>query len=109
MDRKPDKQTLKLLKKHIVFLKRRFHPDKILLFGSRARGDHLEESDIDLIIVSKEFRNLPFRERMIQAYSFWDSAIDLEQICYTPEEFEEMKKRIGIVQQAVNEGIDLLP
>lgn len=107
MARKPDQQTLKLLRKHITFLRKEFAPDRILLFGSRARGDHLEESDIDLIVVSKKFREMPFTDRMSQAYGMWDNKIDLEQICYTPEEFEEMEHRIGIVQKAVEEGIEL--
>ena len=29
----------------------RFHPRKILLFGSRARGDAREDSDFDLMVV----------------------------------------------------------
>ena len=29
----------------------RFNPDRILLFGSRARGDATESSDIDLLVV----------------------------------------------------------
>jgi len=28
--------------------------DKIILFGSRARGDYREESDYDILIVTKE-------------------------------------------------------
>ena len=50
MARKPDKETLKLLKKHLAYLRKQFKPEHILLFGSRARGDHLRESDIDLIV-----------------------------------------------------------
>lgn len=33
------------------------------LFGSRARGDYLEESDWDLLIVSPEFAGIPFADR----------------------------------------------
>ena len=33
------------------------------LFGSRARGDYLEESDWDLMIISPEFAGIPFPER----------------------------------------------
>ena len=29
------------------------HPEKIILFGSYARGDHTESSDLDLIVVYK--------------------------------------------------------
>jgi len=107
MDKKPNKKTLNLLKNHIRFLRKKFNPEKILLFGSRARGDFLEEGDIDMLIISDKFKHIPFRERMVQAYGAWDKKVDLEQICYTPEEFEDMKKRIGIVQQAAKEGIEI--
>ncbi len=107
MGRRPDKKTLSLLRKHIRFIKRKFYPDKIILFGSRARGDNLEDSDVDLLVVSKKFRNIPFRERMIKAYGMWDKKQDLEQLCYTPEEFNKLKKQITIVRQAVKEGIEI--
>ena len=29
-------------------------PDQVILFGSRARGDHRENSDIDLIVLEAE-------------------------------------------------------
>ena len=107
MDKRPDKQTIGLLEGHLQFLRDEFSPEKILLFGSRARGDHLQESDIDLLIVSKEFERIPFRERMVKAYGMWDKKEDLEQLCYTPKEFEEKKQQLGIVQQAAKEGIAL--
>ena len=105
MDRKPDKKTIKILKKHIDFLKKSFNPEKIILFGSRARKDHLEESDFDLIIISNRFKNMNFRERISKAYGMWDKKQNLDIICYTKQEFEKKKKQIGIVQQAAKEGI----
>ena len=107
MGREPDKETINMLKEHLHFLKARFKPEKILLFGSRARGEHLKESDIDLIVVSSKFEGTPFVERMVEAYGMWNKKIDLEQICYTPAEFEKKKKELGIVRQAVKEGIAL--
>ena len=32
----------------------RFQPERVILFGSRARGDHHEHSDIDLLVVVEE-------------------------------------------------------
>ncbi|MEK6914761.1 MAG: nucleotidyltransferase domain-containing protein [Nanoarchaeota archaeon] len=107
MDKKPDKQTMKLFAKHLKFLKNSFGPKRIIIFGSRARGEHLEESDIDVIIVSDKFRNIDFRDRIIQAYGMWDKKQGLDIICYTIEEFEKKKKQIGIVKTAVEEGIEI--
>jgi len=36
----------------VRMLKSQFSIDKVILFGSKARGDHDEHSDIDLLIIS---------------------------------------------------------
>ena len=107
MAKRPDKKTMNLLKKQILHLRQSFNPNKIILFGSRARGDNMEESDVDLIVVSNKFSNIDFKERIIQAYGSWDKKQGLDILCYTPEEFKEKRKQIGIVKQAVKEGIPL--
>jgi len=38
----------------VDFLSDRFTPDAIVLFGSASRGEDVEESDIDLLIIAKE-------------------------------------------------------
>ncbi|MGK0209672.1 MAG: hypothetical protein ACI83O_000954, partial [Patescibacteria group bacterium] len=48
------------------------------------------------------------RKRMGELLDGWTAEVDLEVIGYTPEEFLRMQKRMGIVQQAVKEGKDLL-
>ncbi|WP_338832796.1 hypothetical protein MHLNE_15330 [Moorella humiferrea] len=37
--------------------------DKIILFGSQARGDAREDSDIDLLVVSSDFAKMPYHRR----------------------------------------------
>lgn len=69
------------------------------LFGSRARGDYLEESDWDLLLVSPQFADIPFPERATMLLK----RIPLrrvELLCYTEEEFRERVKEIGIVAEA---------
>ena len=69
------------------------------LFGSRARGDSLEESDWDIMIISPEFANIPFPDRATMLLR----RIPLrrvELLCYTEEEFQERVKEIGIVAEA---------
>jgi predicted nucleotidyltransferase len=107
MVRGPDEQTIALLREHLQYIRAKFAPEKILLFGSRARGDHLIESDIDILIVSDKFEGMGWRERIITAFSDWDKQQMLEPLCYTPAEFEKKKRQIGIVKQAIEEGIEL--
>lgn len=67
----------------------RFHPRRIILFGSRARGDHRPDSDLDLFIEMELDSRLPPRERarrVRSAFSVYPCPMDI--IVYTPEESE---------------------
>lgn len=86
---------------------RKFRLTKVILFGSRARGDHLRTSDVDLILVSQDFARMPFLQRIRAVLEFWDSDLTLEVLPYTPEEFERKKNEIGIVAIAVREGQEI--
>lgn len=95
------------IEKFVERLREKIRVEKVIIFGSRARGDNLEDSDVDLIIISRDFEGVPFYERMDKLILLWESPLDLEALCYTPEEFELKKKEIGIVRQAVREGVEI--
>jgi len=107
MDRITDRKVKEWIDRFLATIKEKYYPQKVLLFGSRARGDNLIDSDVDMIIVSKKFEGVNWLKRIRDVSVFWDGLVPLEPICYTPEEFEEKKKMIGIVSEAVKEGIEL--
>ncbi|HNX39058.1 MAG TPA: nucleotidyltransferase domain-containing protein [Methanothrix sp.] len=72
---------------------------QVLLFGSLARGDARDHSDIDLIVVKET--NLRFLDRLDEFYDDAREAMDI--LVYTPQEFEEMKER-PFVRRALKEG-----
>lgn len=87
-----------------------FDVEKVLLFGSRARGDFREKSDVDLIIISRDFEGKRSFERAVELYKIWWDRADrteIDIICLTPAEFELMRKRIGVVAEAAREGIEI--
>ena len=86
-------------------VKKKFEPKSIILFGSRARGEGLKNSDYDLIVVSERFRGVPFLDRISMLYEIWDLDCDINVLAYTPEEFEEKREEIGVVKKAVEEGL----
>ena len=93
------------------FIDRAGHAYKIheaIFFGSRARGDYLEHSDVDLIVVSDDFEGVFFPDRSTAMYKFWDGSLPLEVLCYTVKEFEKKKQMIGLVQDAFREGIPIM-
>ncbi|MBI2134102.1 nucleotidyltransferase domain-containing protein [Candidatus Woesearchaeota archaeon] len=80
--------------------------EKAIFFGSRARGDFMKNSDFDIILVSPDFNGTFFSARIAALYTYWDFwPLEIEPLCYTPEEFKKKSKEIGIVRTAVKEGV----
>jgi len=93
------------LKKFLKNLRKDFSVKEIILFGSRARGNEKKDSDIDIIIVSNNFRNMTFFERGAAMYNYWNLKMPVDFLCYTEEEFNSLKRKISIVKEALKEGI----
>lgn len=92
----------------IVKVRARHGITQAIFFGSRARGDYLADSDNDIVLVSPDFEDIFFSQRSALMYEFWTHwPFDIEPLCYTPEEFERKKAPIGIVSEAVKEGVAL--
>ncbi len=67
-------------------------PDAVILFGSLARGDFNEGSDVDILVVA-DFRE-PFLDRIKVLLDLNDrTRLPLEPVGYTAEEFMEMFER----------------
>lgn len=86
---KPMPQAISINRKEILnTILREYGPvEKIILFGSYAKGDADEFSDLDLIIVKET--DQPFVRRCVEAPYF---RIPSDVFVYTPEEFEQMKE-----------------
>ncbi len=102
-----DRETAEIARRFIRKLMKKYTIYKAILFGSRARGDHLKTSDFDFIIVSPDFEGVYFPKRMSSIYEYWDEKYDIEPLCYTPKEFDEKKREIGVVSEAVREGVEI--
>lgn len=61
--------------------------EKIILFGSQARGEADEYSDLDLIIIKETDKR--FVQRLVEVPSL---PVQADVFVYTPEEFEQMKE-----------------
>jgi hypothetical protein len=75
---------------------------EVYLYGSFARGDFNEGSDIDLIIVGKFQGRM--HERIGQILDLTD--LPVEPLVYTQAEFEQMKER-RFVQHVLSEAVGL--
>lgn len=103
-----DRQTSVTARRFAKALKEHMNVKRLILFGSRARGDNFVTSDFDFVLVSNDFSRVPFVRRASPLYDLWRSSRDLEVLCYTPDEWQRLKDKRGILLNAQNEGIHLL-
>jgi predicted nucleotidyltransferase len=79
-------------------------PDRIILFGSAARGEMGPDSDVDLLVVK---RGVTDRGRLSEDIHlrFFGLAVSVDVIVVTPEDVEHHRDRIGsVIGPAVREG-----
>lgn len=82
--------------------------EKVLLFGSTAKGTRREESDVDLIIISKAFRGVHELERIGVLLELWPYLEELNILAYTPGEFNEVKDRF-MMKKILSYALDFTP
>jgi predicted nucleotidyltransferase len=108
IDRVQDEVAARFLRQVWEEIEQRYSPQHIILFGSRATGRARADSDVDLILVSPCFEGQRFAERtgdFLTEIRPYDYGLAADVLCYTPEEFKEMSTGIGMVAEAVKEGI----
>ena len=83
--------------------------DKIILYGSYARGDYKDESDIDIMVLVKcgEEDIKKLRKRYISAGSALCLEYDVEisTLVYNLDYFDCWKKSMPLFKNIVKEGI----
>jgi predicted nucleotidyltransferase len=78
-------------------------PERIILFGSAARDEAGEESDIDLVVIAES--DAGFFERVGQTISLYRGRRDVHALVYTPREWRGvLDERRDFAQTVVDEG-----
>lgn len=97
VERKEIRQMVRRIVSH-------FHPDRIILFGSHARGEAGVDSDVDLLVVmpflgSRRKKQLEIRLALQNIHVAKDIVVT------TPDEFQWRKEIPGTVERpAAREG-----
>ena len=92
------------IQKMVIRIVRRFKPDKIVLFGSHARGTAGPDSDVDLLVIAPS--ELPPWRRTPPLYRLLAGAgLPKDLLWYTPEEVAEWQGvRSHFLTRALREG-----
>ena len=82
----------------------RFHPERIILFGSHARGTAGPHSDVDLLVVMEPQGSK--RRRAVEIHGLLAGmGVPKDVIVVTPEEFEAYRDAPGtVIRTAWQEG-----
>jgi predicted nucleotidyltransferase len=83
-----------IINKAVEYIKEKISPEKIYLFGSYAKSNPTENSDLDFFIIKNS--TISKAQRAVPLYSTDKSkkigfTIGIDFIVYTPQEFEENK------------------
>jgi len=83
-----------------------FHPEKIVLFGSRASKTHREDSDVDLLIVLR-YSGRPLK-KAVEILDAADPRFAVDLILRTPEEVEWRYEQFDpVIREALDHGVVL--
>jgi len=93
------------IRAHIVSAAISLHADQAWLFGSYARGEAGEDSDVDVLFVLES--DLPRPKRIAHAYRVMRSwPVTKDIVVYTPEEFERWRHIEGaLCHNVTTDGI----
>lgn len=81
-----------------------FHPQRIIVFGSFARGTAHENSSVDILVVASTQE--PFYERTKKAIRISDGDPPVEPIIYTPGEINLLlSERDSFINSIFAEGV----
>jgi uncharacterized protein len=82
-------------------------PDRVIMFGSRARGDHRPDSDVDLLVVAPSTKPR-FRRAGPLYRALADLPVEVDIVVYTPEEISAWRDvEQAFVTTATREGVVL--
>ena len=81
-----------------------FHPQRLILFGSRARGEAQEDSDFDLLIIAPSSE--PRWRRTVPVYRLLAGlGVSKDIVWWTPEEIAEWRDvKSHLIHRVLREG-----
>ena len=100
--------TTSLLDQMVQAIVDEVDPDLVILFGSRARGDHREDSDVDLMVIELE----PFgenRSRRLESVRLWRAlshfVVPKDIVVYSRDEVQRWRGSINhLLARTFREG-----
>ena len=99
------KKIQKQLRVFVRRVKNVYKPEKIILFGSYARGEATEYSDVDILVIAKKFKGINPYERFSKLYDLGrDLDPDFNTFGFTPSELKK-SSYLTTLRDALQTGV----
>jgi predicted nucleotidyltransferase len=97
------------MKQIVAFITSKISPERITLFGSYARGDNKENSDIDILIIIKDLEN----ERKITGALYKELlkeniSIPIDFLAIDYDKYNRVKDDIGYIYKTIEQEGQIL-
>ena len=106
-DVKLSKHRKAMLLSYLRLISERLGVEEVYVFGSRVYGEPLRESDLDMLVVSRQFEGLGFIRSMEELSKLWGGDFTIEVFPYTPQQVEEYRDKKVVVAEALKRGIKI--
>ena len=95
-------QNLPIMEQIVAFITSKISPERIVLFGSYARGENRKNSDIDILILIKDLEN----ERKItgalnKALLNENISIPIDFLAMDYDKYNILKNKIGCIYKTI--------
>jgi len=104
MPKTADETVQRQIREMVDRIVRQFKPERVILFGSHARGEGAPDSDVDLLVVMPLQGNK--RDKAVEiGVALYDIRVPKDIIVTTPEDYEWRKDVTGTIEYpASHEG-----
>ncbi len=99
-------QLRERIENFLAAVRQQYRVERAFLFGSYARGEQRDGSDIDLVVISPDFRGVPKLERHQELHWIaWQARTTyIEPLGFTPEEYANAS-HLGLLGEVRDTGV----
>lgn len=97
-------QITGLVDRYVQELIKEIRVERVVLFGSHARGDAFLESDVDLIVISPDLVSMDPLKRLEFLFFRWPFTKGAHILGYTADEYQELARGLTLVAEVESYG-----